>query len=438
MDLLDEDLAIGEQLERRRQAAAAAWNLGPDDVVVVAAGSPVPVPGRGDRTYPYKSHSEFFYLTDRDDAGAVLTFDPEAGWTEFAVPMTPAQRLYGPVPPERELPAASAHATIDELTPWLEARKGKRVAWLGAAAPEGDADAAATSEARIALNAVRRPKDEVELYRMRRAEEVTRLGFAAVTELIEPDVTERALQVELEAIFSRNGGDALAFDTIVASGPNAAVLHFFPGQRTLRSGELVLIDAGAEYRGYASDVTRTYAVDGELNGIRRALYDAVDEARRAAVARCWHGTEYRDVHREASLVIGAHLVELGLLRGEPESLFEAGAIALFFPHGIGHMVGLGVRDAGGESPRDLEAHPGYPHMRFQLPLQRGFVVTIEPGIYFVRGILDDPEARRQHRDAVDWDQVDELQELGGIRLEDNVLVTDAEPEIITAGIPLVP
>jgi Xaa-Pro aminopeptidase len=438
MHALDNDSAVGEQLERRRQMAVEAWNLPAEAIVVIAAGDPLPVPGRGDRTYPFKAHSEYFYLTDRDDAGGVLTFDPSAGWTEFAAPMTPAQRLYGPLPAEREIPVSSARASTGDLPAWLEARKGMRLACLGSALPDLACDTGATEDAREALTAVRRPKDAVELHRMRRAELATRAGFAWAARAVSPDVTERALQIELEAEVYRNGGDWLAFDTIVASGPNAAVLHFSPGQRVLRSEELVLIDAGAEYRGYASDVTRTYATSDGLTGLQEALYSAVDAARETAIASCTHGAEYRDVHREASLVIAARLVEIGLLRGTPESLFDAGAVALFFPHGIGHMVGLGVRDAGGSSSARVPEHPGYPHMRVQLTLEPGFVLTIEPGVYFVTGILCDPDNRTRHRQAVDWDRVDDLLGFGGIRLEDNVLVTEAAPEVLTAAIPVAP
>ncbi|HEV2999115.1 MAG TPA: M24 family metallopeptidase [Solirubrobacteraceae bacterium] len=439
MHSFDDDAAIGEQLERRRRMAVEAWNLPADVVVVVGAGEPVPVPGRGDRTYPYRAHSEYFYLTDRDDPGAALAFDSSTGWTEFTVPVGPKQRLYGPVPEERDLPAAGTRESVHELASWLRERTGKRVACLGCRVPEAPCDAEATSDARRALNTVRRPKDPVELHRMRRAEEATRAGFAAAAAAVAPDVTERAVQVELEAEFHRHGADdLLAFDTIVASGPNAAVLHFSPGERVLQPGELVLIDAGAEHRRYSSDVTRTYATSGEHTGAQAALYAAVDEARRAAIAHSRPGVAYRDVHREASLVVGAHLVDFGLLRGEPESLFEAGAIGLFFPHGIGHMVGLGIRDAVAEPHEQVPDHPGYPHMRIDLPLRPGYVLTIEPGVYFVEGILRDRDNRERHRRAVDWDRVDGLLDFGGIRLEDDVLVTEGDPEVLTADIPLVP
>jgi Xaa-Pro aminopeptidase len=129
-------------------------------------------------------------------------------------------------------------------------------------------------------------------------------------------------------------------------------------------------------------------------------------------------------------------VDFGVLRGDPDGLVERQAVSLFFPHGVGHMVGLGVRDAGeilpGREPRADE----FPRLRIDLPLEPGFVVTVEPGIYFVPALLGDPELRARHRDAVDWDRAERMLGFGGIRIEDNVLVTDGEPEVLTADVPV--
>ena len=150
---------------------------------------------------------------------------------------------------------------------------------LGAGARLGGVD----DELRYTLTDVRRVKDAVELARMQRAEQATRSGFLALDALIERGRTERELQIELEACFFRAGADSLAFDTIVAGGAHAAVLHFAPTARPLDSGELVLIDAGGEYRGYASDVTRTYPVSGMFTPEQEQLYAIVRQALRAAV-----------------------------------------------------------------------------------------------------------------------------------------------------------
>ena len=156
----------------------------------------------------------------------------------------------------------------------------------------------------------------------------------------------------------------------------------------------------------------------------------------AALDRCTPGTEWRDVHRTAALVVADGLVEFGLLRGRPESLVEQGAQSVFFPHGIGHMVGLGVRDAGEALPGRPQREDEFPKLRMDLPLLSGHVVTVEPGIYFVPALLHDPEFRERHRDAVDWDRAERLLDFGGIRIEDNILITDEEPEVLTEDVPV--
>ena len=157
---------------------------------------------------------------------------------------------------------------------------------------------------------------------------------------LQPGATERRIQIEMEAEFFRSGAACTAYDTIVGSGPNAAVLHFAPTERTLQRGEVLLIDAGAEIEGYAADVTRTYPVGGEFNAEQQAIYDFVLVAERNGIARCVPGKEYREIHLEANVDLARGLVDFGLLKGNAESLVEREAQALFFPHGIGHMVGL--------------------------------------------------------------------------------------------------
>jgi Xaa-Pro aminopeptidase len=244
------------------------------------------------------------------------------------------------------------------------------------------------------------------------------------------------LQVELEAAFLRGGADFVAYSTIVAGGPHSAVLHFLPTGRELRDGELLLIDAGGEYRGYVSDVTRTYGVSGSLNPQQQELYSLVRAAGVAAMERCTPGTEWKEVHSTAARVIGEGLVDLGILKGDRDSLVERGTVSLFFPHGIGHMVGLGVRDAGGILRGRGGYDPASPSLRVDLPLQVGYAMTVEPGIYFVPAMLEDPANREQHKDAVAWERVDGLLGFGGIRIEDNVVITEGAPEVLTADIPV--
>jgi Xaa-Pro aminopeptidase len=402
-------------LERRREAAASEWNLD-DSVVLVAAGDEIPVPGRGDRAYPFRAHSEYFWLTDRERPGGVVAYDPAQGWAEFVVPVTAQELLWTGLEGDREgVPEGTR--PIDELEAFVGGRPFRK---LGATT-EPDA------ELRDGLIRARRAKDDVEIERMWKAAAATAAGFAELVTLIEPGRTERELQVALDAAFMRNGGDFLSFPTIVAAGDHAAVLHFSPTARELRDGELLLVDAGAEYRGYCADVTRTYAINGTLTGEQRLVHDTVRRALDSAIAACRPGVQWGDVHRTAATIIAEGLVELGVLEGSPESLVESGTAALFFPHGVGHMIGLGVRDAGAASDE-----PSSPGLRLDIPLQERHAWTVEPGLYFVPPLL----ARERGRDGVNWDRVDELLGFGGVRLEHDVLITHDGCDVLTAAIPL--
>jgi Xaa-Pro aminopeptidase len=425
---------IATQIDRRRRAAADAWRLG-DEVVLIGAGEPIYIPGRADITYPFHAHSEYLYLTDSLLPGGVLAFDPGEGWVEFPAPVTEADRLWSGVPADD-----AGERTTGDLGAWLAGGdRGGRAVWLGSPPVHHDGAAAAaalTERLRLQLSAVRRPKDAVELERMRRAQQATRAAFARVAEVLADGVTERQAQIELETAAFRHGAAAMGYDTIIGTGPNSAVLHFMPSGRVMRRGELVLIDAGAEDRGYVSDITRTFCVGGVLDETQQELHAVVHAAQRAAIDAVAPGVEWRDVHRLAARVIAEGLVSAQILRGDADSLVDSGAVGLFFPHGIGHLVGLGVRDAGEPLYERRHDPPPFPNLRIDLPLQPRMVLTVEPGVYFVPALLQDPERRTRHRDEVVWDRVDRMLGFGGIRIEDNLLVTAGGHEVITADVPL--
>jgi Xaa-Pro aminopeptidase len=425
------DAQVELQLSRRRAAAAEAWNLS-DEVVLVGAGDLIPMPGRLDLTYPFHPHTEFYYLTDSELAGGVVAYDPHEGWLDFAPPLGPDERLWLGLSLDGD-----QGLTTSQLGDWLAKRRGRPVAFLGTPSSDVDFDRELTEQLRAVLNRVRRPKDPLEIERMRIAEDATRAAFAAVVPLLREGTSERAAQIEFEAEAFRNGANAMAYDSIIASGPNSAALHFAPTGRQMRTGELVLIDAGAEFRGYASDITRTYPVGGEFaSETQRELHGIVRAAELASVERCRPGVEWRDVHLTAAQVITEGLSSCGILRGERDALIESGAVWMFFPHGVGHLVGLGVRDAGGILPERAGSPPPFPHLRIDLPLEPGMAVTVEPGIYFARALLEDPERRQRYREQVAWDKVDKLLDFGGIRIEDNILITEDGHDVITADVPL--
>lgn len=424
------ELDVHAALARRRAAVAQEWRER-DEVVLIGAGELILRPGRDDMAHRFEAHSDYFYLTDRNQPGGVLAFDPADGWIDFTAPVTIEDRLWSGA-----IDDGGQGPTTDELPGWLAARSSRKVAWLGSP-PPGETVDGLSEELRFGLMSVRRPKDKVELTRMRIANDATLAAFTAALPLLREGVSERDVQIELEAMAYRHGAEAMGYDTIIGGGTNSAVLHFAPSVRRFNAGELVLIDAGAQYLGYTSDVTRTYGVGGTLTAVQQEIHTVVHRALVASTERCRPGVEWRDIHLTAALAIAEGLSGIGLLRGDPGTLVESGATWLFFPHGIGHLVGLGVRDAGGMPLRERRCDPRpYPNLRIDLPLEPGYVVTVEPGVYFVPAILDDPENRRLHHDSVNWGAVDKLLDFGGVRIENDVLITADGHEVTTGDVPM--
>jgi Xaa-Pro aminopeptidase len=417
-----------EFLTARRSRVAAALPLG-DALLIVGAGQPVPFPENSDQAYPFFSHAEYFYLTELDCVDGLITYDPrDQVWLSFVPTVTESGRVWEG---STQIPGIP----LPEFAGWLAARAGRPVAQLGVPRPDISLDPALNTRIREHFHHARRPKDHHEIELIRAACSASAAGFAHLDRLIRPDITERALQIELEAEFFRAGATRTGYGTIVGTGSNSAVLHFAPSERRTRKGDFVLVDAGAAIGRYTADVTRTYVVDSPT-AFQRDLYQVVLSAQERAIARCVPGAEWTDIHLACAVDLVAGLVAMGVMHGNPSALVEQEAHTLFFPHGLGHMVGLGVRDAGGLAiGRTKNPRPSLRTLRMDLPLAPGYVVTIEPGLYFIPPLLQDPARRATYRDAVNWPLVDQHLGLGGVRIEDNILVTAGTPENLTAEIP---
>ena len=448
-------MSDADVLRERRRRVESEWSgFDFDGPVLIPASLPIPIDGT-DQFHEFHAHPEFQYLTGVAEPGAALAWEPDAGWTLFAPSLAIEDLVWMSAPPSAEALAAVTGVThsVDrsELSGWLESRRGRGMALLGSRdielrATEYDAESWSTLEAIVdedatdrlgrALAGLRRAKDSVELDRMTRAVDAAVAGHLAAQRLARDGLTERALQIEMEAEFFRQGGARTAYGSIVGSGPNSAILHGTPGERVMWDGELVLIDAGAEIEGYASDVTRTFPVSAAFSGIQRDLYNVVLAAQQEAIAGAGPGVEYKSLHMRASATIAQGLVDSRILRGSVEDLVAADAHALFFPHGLGHMLGLSTHDCAGYlEGRVPEDRFGLAYLRTDLPLAPGYVVTIEPGVYFVPALLNDPERRERYAEMVDWDVVDGLLDFGGIRIEDDVLIAADGCEVMSDALP---
>ena len=227
--------------------------------------------------------------------------------------------------------------------------------------------------------------------------------------------------------------DELPYGNIVALNEHAAVLHYTDrDRRAPKPARSFLIDAGASFGGYACDITRTYAAQDDDFA---ALVRLVDEAQQAMCGQVRAGTDYRTLHQDAHLSLAHVLREAGIITLDPQIAVESGVTSAFFPHGIGHGIGLQVHDVGGFAASDsggtIDKPAGHPYLRLTRTLAPGMVVTIEPGIYFIDMLLEPLRARSDVAGGIDWHKVDELRPYGGIRIEDDVVCTEGDPVNLT-------
>ncbi|MEE8105889.1 MAG: aminopeptidase P family protein [Planctomycetota bacterium] len=445
-----------EASSRRRAQWTANWTTG-DGFLLVPAGLPSPIAG-SDQPYDFRVHAEHRYLGGGSEPGQVLAFDPADGWTYFVHVASEIEAIWEG--PPKDLQQHAAESGIDDVRPttdlpgWLAARNGQRTAVLGntdlLAEPGGygldetpalHRDDTWRDELRHELDTQRRTKDATELAWLEKAARASAAGHVAAMKVARPGMTEREVRAEIEAAFVRAGGEEPAYATIVATGAHGSVLHFSPTDTRLEAGETVLVDAGTECAGYAGDITRVFPVGARFSPEQRELYEIVLRANEAAIAATRPGTEYVDLHFTAAAIIAEGLVDFGLLRGAPADLVDRDAHALFFPHGIGHLIGLCTHDVGGMADgREPRTRFGLDRLRTDLPVQPGYVFTIEPGIYFIEALLTDGARREKFADAVNWDRVDRLLDpavlgCGGIRVEDMVAVTEDGCRVMTSGVP---
>lgn len=291
-----------------------------------------------------------------------------------------------------------------------------------------------------AIVSLRLCHDSAAITEMRQAAEVAIAAHLTGMKAVSWAKTEAEVRGAMEgAILARNM--QCAYNSIVTV--QGEVLHNEQYCHALQAGDLLLADVGAETpNGWASDVTRTFPVSGRFSTTQRQLYEVVLRAHDSCIAKMRPGVEYREIHLLAALVISEGLVNLGILRGKPEDLVSMDAHALFFPHGVGHLLGLDVHDmedlgdlAGYEAGRERSDRFGLCYLRLDRPLRAGMVVTIEPGFYQVPAILNSVEIRHKYREAIDWERLKDFKDVRGIRIEDDVLITKLVTEVLTARLP---
>ena len=269
-------------------------------------------------------------------------------------------------------------------------------------------------------------KSEDEIALLRWVNDISSAAHVEVMRHARPGLMEYQLESRfLHEVYDRGGCRFTAYNCICACGPNSSTLHYVaPHHRRLEDGDLFLNDSGAEYHGYASDITCTFPVNGRFSPEQRDVYEAVLAANRAVHAAMKPGVPWPDMHRLAERVVAERLREMGLLRGSTDELLARHVPALFMPHGLGHLMGLDVHDPGGypEGVKRID-EPGIRSLRCGRALAAGMVITVEPGIYFIDALLEPALADSKLRPLLQPETVARFRGFGGVRIEDDVLVT---------------
>lgn len=424
-------MASRSEFKPRRKALLRA--IGKKGVAILA--SAPARPRNRDVEYPFRQHSDFAYLTGFEEPEAVAVFAPgrkdgefvlfcrpfdaeKAVWTGKHAGLEGAQDTFG---------ADQAFAIDDldrELPAFLENRQrlyfaiGEDSAWdQRVIAAVNDVRARARTGVHAphefitldsVLHEMRLIKDARELEIMRQAASVSVAAHRRAMLATRPGRYEYEIEAELLHEFTRHGLRAPAYPCIVAGGANACVLHYIDNADPLKDGDLLLIDAGAEQQNYASDITRTFPINGRFSPAQRAIYDLVLAAQLAAIEKVRVDNRWNEPHDTAVEVLTEGMVALGILEGKPKKLIKDGAYRKFYMHRTGHWLGMDVHDVG-----DYKRDGKWRH------LKPGMVLTVEPGLYI----------------APDCEEVDPKWRGIGVRIEDDVLVTENGPEVLTAALP---
>jgi Xaa-Pro aminopeptidase len=332
--------------------------------------------------------------------------------------------------------AATLPVHDDETAAWQSRILGRTIAPRSGTLVEGD-------DARLAdaMIDLRLRHDASAIESMRESVAITERAHHAGAKALHPGVREYVPRAAIEAEFISAGG-CPAYGSIVTV--NGEVLHMVDSPNPIKEGDLLLVDAGAEGpSGFASDVTRVYPATGKFSPSQRAIYDVVLEANRAAIAMVKPGVRYRDIHMRAARAIVEGLRGLGILTGDVDGLLERNAAAIFFPHGVGHLLGLDVHDmedlgdrAGYAPGRTRSKRFGEAYLRLDRDLEPGMAVTIEPGFYRVPAILADESITKDVGNDLVRSALDRFADVRGIRLEDDVLCTGTGAEVLTQSIPI--
>lgn len=395
-----------------------------------------------DYEFPFRQESNFWYLTGVNEAECSLVLDlkkeeyhlfvPErdaqyAVWHGYVKTKEQYQEEYQPdhlhyrndiLKVLNELKPETVYCIDDEQAEFVEdLNRGFNV----------------ETEALVdALTYCRVLKTDWELDQLREACRVNDLAYLEVMKSIKPGMYE----YEMKAIFNKvqieNGLMQDAYNGIFASGVNASILHYVVNNSKIKDGDLFLMDSGFECNGYASDYTRTFPANGKYSDVQKGIYNSVLAGMDKVLDSIKPGVKMEDLHLLAARTMMEGLKDMGVVKGNIDDMMDENIFALFFPHGLGHFLGLDTHDVGGY-PKGVDRieRPGIKFLRARRELQPGMVITIEPGIYFVPAVLEPAIADPEKNQFLNTEKVESLLGFGGVRIEDDIIVTEDGLENMT-------
>ena len=411
------------------------FDLMPENSLAIFPSSPVRA-RNNDVDHEFRQDSDLFYLSGFPEPESVVLMSRQGGEQSFSMVVRPRDKMreiwdgkrYGVEGAKSEFGADEAFTVNDLAETIQKALEGKRTILyaLGTNTEMDERVLGLLSRSRRMkrkgpggpirvhdpaefVHEMRLRKDDAGLSRMQRAADITAAAHNAAMRATSPGMTERQVQAVIEGTFRILGSARNGYPCIVAGGDNATILHYNENDQPLGDGDLLLIDAGAEYDYYTADVTRTFPVSGKFTEAQREIYEIVLAAKLASIDRCRPGNTFDSVHDISVQVLTEGLVRVGLLEGEVNELIESGAYKRFYMHRTGHWIGMDVHDVG-------EYFDGEGESRILAP---GMALTVEPGLYIGP---DDEEADPKYRGI-------------GIRIEDDIVVTDGEPLNLTSACP---
>lgn len=396
-----------------------------------------------DGEQPFRQRRNFFYLSGCNLPDSCLTYDiKKEELTLYVPPIEPDSVMWSGLPlspndalklydvdvalTTADVNARLAHYCKGENTAKTVYAIKDQVSAETTFLPFQESNFEALKEAAEECRIV---KDDYEIALLRRSNDISSKAHAAVLKGTKAATNERELEAIFYATCMSHGSKAQSYHPIFASGTNGAVLHYqkndedFVDKETGEKRLNLLLDAGGEYQNYTSDITRVFPLSGKFTTESRQIYEIVLDMQMQSLSKIKAGVKWDDVHAHAHRVAIDGLLKLGILRGEADEIFNKGISVAFFPHGLGHYMGMDTHDVGGK-PNRADKNPMFRYLRLRATLSAREVVTVEPGVYFCRFIiqpfLDSPESSKY----IDQSVLARYWSVGGVRIEDDVIVTE--------------